>query len=61
MTTAEELRDACVSAAALCEMIQNQGLWPEIDAQSLDGYKRSVEATHQQCLSAIKRCDDEAD
>jgi hypothetical protein len=61
MSAAQNLRDACVTAAALCEMILRQGLWPDTDPESLAEFRAAVESTREKCLRAIRRFDDVVD
>jgi len=56
-----ELRDGCVLAVALCDLILNQQLWPDLDADSLDEFRQSVQAARERCLRAVERFDDESE
>ena len=59
MDTDYELRQGCVLAVALCDMILRQELWPDLDPDSLREFRESVEKTRQYCLEAIQRFDAE--
>ena len=58
MSAETELRDGCVLAVALCDLILDQQLWPDLDPESLDEFRCSVQATRERCLRAIERFDD---
>ncbi len=55
--TEREFRSACATALALCEMIIAQGLWPDLDPESLEEFKASVRATRDSCQAAIRSYD----
>jgi hypothetical protein len=56
-----DLRQGCVLGIALCAMIIEHDLWPDIDADSLEEFKESVESMHDYCLEAVRRHDAELD
>jgi hypothetical protein len=61
MDTEQELREGCVLAVALCDLILSQDLWPDIDAESLQEFRASVESTRAYCLDAIHEHDHQSE